>query len=100
MGKFFDRFKSIAPPVAVVDAVSPIIKTKKELLTVISNTGNGKDASLERQRSALQLVRYLETNAAVPSNLLEDAKAAKSLDGVWYLQYTAPSDINMDDMVR
>lgn len=79
--------------------VSPLEKTKEELFKVISNTGNGKEADLETQRKALKLVKYLEDTAPVPSNLLEDPEASKELDGVWYLQYTAPSDIDVEDEV-
>jgi len=99
-GKVFGMFRRNNNDVSTVKDMTPIAKTKEELLTVISNTGNGKDASPETQKAALQLVRYLETKAPVPPNLLEDPEAAKELDGVWYLQYTAPSDIDIEDMVR
>ncbi len=96
LGKLFGGFK---PPAPVPSVLSPIVKTKQELLSVISNTGNGKDASLETQKMALQLVHFLETNAPTPDDLLQDPAAAMSLDGVWYLQYTAPSDAELDGMV-
>jgi hypothetical protein len=106
MGKLFGRFQpnKVGLPNVLDGVLGPspttmIVQTKEELLTVISNTGNGKDASLETQKNALKLVRYLETNAPVPKNLLEDPEASKELDGVWYLQYTAPSTIDTDDAV-
>jgi len=99
--KLFGRTKK--PPVVVevppASPPSPKSKTKAELISVISNTGNGKDADLDTQRRALTLVKYLEDNAPTPTNLLEDPVASKALEGVWYLQYTAPSDIDIEDEV-
>jgi hypothetical protein len=108
IGRLFGRFRpkvslptveGVLGPSEGVLGPSPIAQTMQELLTVISNTGNGKDASLETQKNALKLVRYLETNAPAPKNLLEDPEASRELDGVWYLQYTAPSDPDTDDEV-
>lgn len=101
IGKLFERFQPKVTIPTVVDGVlgpSPVAQTKQELLAVISNTGNGKDSDLETQKNVLQLVRYLETNAPVPKNLLEEPVASKALDGVFYLQYTQPSDLDTDDM--
>eukprot|EP00429_Kryptoperidinium_foliaceum_P036762 CAMPEP_0176159292 /NCGR_PEP_ID=MMETSP0120_2-20121206/81485_1 /TAXON_ID=160619 /ORGANISM="Kryptoperidinium foliaceum, Strain CCMP 1326" /LENGTH=252 /DNA_ID=CAMNT_0017496703 /DNA_START=23 /DNA_END=782 /DNA_ORIENTATION=- len=95
LGNFFGGIK---PPSMDVLGGSPMEKTKEELLAVISNTGNGKNADIDSQRQALRLVSFLESNAPVPDNLLRDPKTASALDGVWYLQYTAPSDIDIDDM--
>lgn len=99
LGQLFGRIK----PAAVVDVlapVSPIAETRKELLFAISNTKNGKDADLETQRRVLKLVKYLEDTVPPPTDLLEDPLSSRELDGVWYLQYTAPSDIDVDDEVN
>lgn len=102
IGKLFERFqpKVSLPTMEGILGPSPIAQTKEQLLKVISNTGNGKDASLETQKNALQLVRYLETNAPTPKNLLENPEASKALNGVWFLQYTAPSELDTEDTVR
>lgn len=93
-------FGRIKPPAVEVLAYSlPIAETKAELLSVISDTGNGKDADLETQKRALRLVKYLEDNAPAPADLLENPMTSSTLDGVWYLQYTAPSDIAVDNEV-
>lgn len=97
LGQLWGAFQSRIPKSSATTA-SPIATTKQELLKVISKTGNGKDATFETQKSALQLVRFLEINAPVPNDLLKDPVASKALNGVWYLQYTAPSDVNLDDM--
>lgn len=64
------------------------------LLQAISNTGNGKDADLDTQKGVLALVRQMETSAAPRPTLLSDPKEAQILDGDWFLQYTAPSEID------
>lgn len=100
LGKVFGGFQFPSTPIPKSSAtISPIAKTKQELLKVISKTGNGKDATIETQKAALQLVRFLETKDPVPENLLKDPIASKALNGLWYLQYTAPSDVNLDEMV-
>jgi hypothetical protein len=98
LGQLFGRIK----PPAVVDVlapVSPIAEARKELLLAISNTKNGKDADLETQTRVLKLVKYLEDTVPPPTDSLEDPLSSRELDGVWYLQYTAPSDIDVDDEV-
>jgi hypothetical protein len=76
-----------------------IVNEELQLLRKISNTGNGKNANVETQASVLTIVRWLETKAGPSPTLLSDAVAnnlvAKSLlDGEWFLQYTAPSEID------
>lgn len=76
-----------------------LVDEELQLLRKISNTGNGKDANIETQASVLTIVRLLETRAGPSPTLLSDAvandPAAKSLlDGEWFLQYTAPSEID------
>jgi hypothetical protein len=63
------------------------------LLQAISNTGNGKDADLATQAGVLALVRQMETAAAPSPTLLSNPEEAALLDGDWFLQYTAPSEI-------
>lgn len=65
-----------------------------QLLQAISNTGNGKDADIETQARVLSLVRRMETSAPPSPALLSDPEESKILDGDWYLQYTAPSEID------
>lgn len=64
------------------------------LLQQISGTGNGKNADIETQARVLNLVRKLETAAQPSQSLLSDPKEAAILDGDWFLQYTAPSEID------
>jgi hypothetical protein len=91
----------VAGPSATTKAIETTIdRTKSELLKAISFTGNGKDASIERQEYVLKLVRSLETNAPVSKTLLQDPVEAKALDGVWYLQYTSPSDIGSSEPIQ
>ena len=75
-------FKAIqkASPINPIESVSSI---KSQLLEAVSFTNNGKDASMEKQRSVLNLVRSLETEAPTPDALLTDAAKAQQLDGVW-----------------
>jgi len=65
----------------------------------VSYTENGKTATPKQQLRVLELVRRLETDFPPSPNLLTDTQMAKQLlDGVWYLQYTSPSDIvDIDD---
>lgn len=97
MGKLFSGFKA---DFATITPKSSIVKTKNELFNVMSFTNNGKDASLETQKNILRLVRYLETTAPVSENLLTNPSEAKAVDGVWYLQYTSPSDLGPSEIVR
>eukprot|EP00584_Thalassiosira_punctigera_P018573 CAMPEP_0172554894 /NCGR_PEP_ID=MMETSP1067-20121228/56923_1 /TAXON_ID=265564 ORGANISM="Thalassiosira punctigera, Strain Tpunct2005C2" /NCGR_SAMPLE_ID=MMETSP1067 /ASSEMBLY_ACC=CAM_ASM_000444 /LENGTH=267 /DNA_ID=CAMNT_0013343355 /DNA_START=19 /DNA_END=822 /DNA_ORIENTATION=+ len=69
-----------------------------QLLQAISNTGNGKDADIETQSRVLSIVRRMETSATPSSTLLSNPEEAKILDGDWFLQYTAPSEIENDDV--
>jgi hypothetical protein len=70
-----------------------IESTKRQLLSTISNTNNGKKGSLATQTSVLRLVNYLEKNAPASTTLLTNPIEATAIDGVWYLQYTQPSEI-------
>lgn len=48
--------------------------------------------------NVLRTVRQLEIAQPAPSNLLSDtAVSQKLLDGVWYLQYTSPSQVGAVD---
>lgn len=81
--------------------ISPQVNTaKEELLQTVSSTKNGKESSLETQKKVLSLVDFLETQAPASPTLLTDAKEAQQVDGVWYLQYTQPSDLGpeVDDI--
>lgn len=71
---------------------------------MISNTVNGKEASKARQKEVLDLVRELEIQNPPDDDLLTNpTKRSALVDGVWYLQYTSPSEIeemsgNNDDV--
>eukprot|EP00536_Pseudo-nitzschia_multiseries_P002752 jgi/Psemu1/317969/estExt_fgenesh1_pm.C_380009 len=103
----FSRFGSSAPtlsfPGASSNAAQKVKVAKKELLETISNTDNGKGASLETQIRVLGLVDYLETNAPVSKTLLTDPTESKIVDGMWYLSYTQPSEpegVDMDNDIK
>lgn len=68
-------------------------KATAELLDAISGTQNGKTASLDTQTQVLRLVDYLETKMPPPG---DGFKAAALVDGLWFLQYTQPSDIGIE----
>lgn len=64
-------------------------------MEAISGTENGKSATLEQQAKVLDLVQTLESLApqSTIQGILTDPKIATKIDGVWYLQYTAPSNL-------
>jgi len=69
------------------------------LLNAVSNTSNGKNADIETQSRVLSIVRRLETKSTPSSTLLSNPQESQQqLDGVWYLQYTAPSEIEGLDL--
>lgn len=68
-------------------------KKKAALLEAISNTQNGKTASAETQAAVLRMVRDIELEAPPAEDLLSNPEEAVKLDGVWYLQYTSPSEV-------
>lgn len=70
---------------------------ESQLLQAISNTGYGKDADLDTQAKVLSIVRRMEKSAPPSPTLLSNPDEAKILDGAWYLQYTAPSEIEGGD---
>ena len=71
---------------------------KLELLQAVSNTANGKGASPEKQSQVLKIVREIEKAKPPSPNLLSDPSLAKELlDGVWFLQYTSPSEVGDAD---
>ena len=82
------------PTFEVSNKVGSLVNEEQQLLQAISNTGNGKDADIETQVRVLKLVRSLETQAAPSPTLLSNPQESKQLDGEWYLQYTAPSQID------
>jgi len=75
-----------------------VTEKRDELLEAISFTGNGKNASPEKQEQVLTIVRDLEIMAEPNVNLLTDlTQAKKLLDGVWYLQWTSPYQVGDKD---
>jgi len=81
------------PPTTSAASIKQPNNDESQLLQAISNTGNGKDADLETQSRVLSIVRRMETSATPKPTLLSDPVEAKILDGDWFLQYTAPSEI-------
>lgn len=63
------------------------------MIEAVSNTGNGKNATPEQQAQVLKLARSLETLSPVPQDILTNPQQAQQLDGVWYLQWTSPSEL-------
>lgn len=108
IGKVFSRFGSISPPTLSfpggANSNAAQVKTaKNELLETISATKNGKESPLETQIRVLGLVDYLETKAPVSDSLFTDPNESKAVDGVWYLQYTQPSEpegVDMDNDIQ
>lgn len=92
-GAIADIFKPPAPTAAGGAGKSSATVDEARLLRAISNTGNGKDADLATQSRVLSLVRRLETSSPPNPALLSDPDEARALDGDWYLQYTAPGEI-------
>mmetsp|Transcript_4833 Transcript_4833/g.4556 ORF Transcript_4833/g.4556 Transcript_4833/m.4556 type:complete len:286 (-) Transcript_4833:58-915(-) len=76
----------------------PLEQKKLDLLDAISSTNNGKDATVQEQMRVLKMVREIELAQPPSDTLLTNVEEAKELlDGVWYLQYTSPSEIDNDD---
>ena len=106
LGNVFSRFAPTkdSTPFEVPSLLNPkksneLNTAKTELLTAISNTKNGKDADLDKQKQVLSLVNFLETEGAASPTLLTNAAEAKKIDGQWYLQYTQPSELEgVDDI--
>lgn len=86
---FFSPRTSLPSPAARFS----ITEKKKNLLSTISNTNNGKSATIETQREVLKLVRDIEKSNPPPADLLSSPELAQQLDGVWYLHYTSPSEL-------
>jgi PAP_fibrillin. len=65
------------------------------LLDAVSNTQNGKSATISQQRNVLNLVYNLEKQYPCPpiSALVSNEDTRQRLDGTWFLQYTSPSEI-------
>lgn len=91
---------NIFKPPSPTASKSGLANDELQLLKSISNTGNGKDADIETQALVLSIVRRMETQATPSPTLLSNPEEAKQLDGDWYLQYTAPSEIDGSDDKR
>lgn len=74
-----------------------LLETKQELLSAVSFTANGKNASPSTQAKVLSLVRELET--ARPFRSLRNEEELAKLDGTWFLQYTSPSSIENEEQL-
>lgn len=100
ISKVFSRIRSSQPTAKFLPSNNSIkIETaRNELLQTISSTNNGKDSSVDTQMRVLSLVDYLETNKPVSNSLLTNPTEAEDIDGIWYLQYTQPSEIDADEI--
>lgn len=110
LGKVLSRFgaprsdnvatnKDFSIPSLFNNKVNQVQAAKTELLQTISSTKNGKESSLETQKHVLGLVRFLETESpASPTLLTNPSEAMKTINGIWYLQYTQPSDIGVSEI--
>lgn len=65
---------------------------EKELIKSISNTEYGKSATISKQIDVLDQVSTLETEFPAPA--LKDVLEDGTIAGTWYLQYTAPSELD------
>lgn len=95
----FPSLPNVFKPPAAGGTASPLKsmslpQKKKELLDAVSFTSNGKTATPERQAQVLQIVGDIESSTPTPSLF---NKSDKALDGVWFLQYTSPSDVGDKD---
>mmetsp|Transcript_31190 Transcript_31190/g.75387 ORF Transcript_31190/g.75387 Transcript_31190/m.75387 type:complete len:339 (-) Transcript_31190:1206-2222(-) len=69
-----------------------VIDARTKLLRTISETKNGKDASVETQRQVLDLVEFLEkSSSSSPRRSVDDI--VRLVDGTWFLDYTQPIEI-------
>ena len=85
-----------APAKSIASTSSPSLTQKKEeLLSLVSNTENGKTAAPPLQAKVLSIVREIEM--LLPFGSLSDPNEAKALDGTWYLQYTSPSQLEDEE---
>lgn len=89
----FFKIPSFQPP----NNKGNTISNENELLNAVSNTANGKDASPAQQKAILNLVREMETLNAPDEDILTNPDKTPLLDGTWYLQYTSPSDILVEN---
>jgi hypothetical protein len=86
------------PSIKNAATTTRVASAEEQLLSTIADTGNGKYADVETQRRVLSIVNRLETISPPNPSLLSDVEMARSiLDGDWYLQYTAPSEVDDDD---
>jgi len=85
------------PPSPIGSKSTTLANDEPQLLHAISNTGNGKDADIKTQSRVLSIVRRMETGSPPSTTLLSNPEEANMLDGDWFLQYTAPSEIDIDE---
>lgn len=80
-------FKPSSPPASIRKEV------EQNILDAVSNTQNGKLATPAQQRDILNLVAKIEQDYPSPSLSDIVTNQPDLIDGVWFLQYTSPSDI-------
>jgi len=85
--QFPNIFKPPSPP------ASNRKQGEQNLLDAVSNTQNGKLATPAQQRNILNLVAKIEQDYPSPSLSDIVTNQPDLIDGVWFLQYTSPSDI-------
>jgi hypothetical protein len=64
---------------------------------LVSYKKNGKAASKVEQQEILSVVRDMEKGFSAGSELFSDLQYLDLLDGTWYLQYTSPSVVQLDE---
>lgn len=89
------KLPSFMTPTSPSSTSKSVNKSQQEqlLIKAISNTSNGKNASLETQRKVLSIVSSLEESFPAPP-LNSILQPGSMLDGTWFLQYTSPSELN------
>ena len=95
--KVFSKFTSTPP---TLSAKKELQLKKELLLQTISSTKNGKESPIDTQILVLGLVDYLETNAPASESLFTNPTEVEAVDGVWYLQYTQPSELEGVDVEK
>lgn len=73
------------------------VQKEEKLLDLVSYKKNGKAASKGEQQKILSVVRDMEKGFSAGSELFSDLQYLDLLDGTWYLQYTSPSVVQLDD---
>lgn len=96
--QFPKLFAPLLPPTLNTSSQKRQQQQEALLLDAVSNTQNGKSATISQQGKILNLVYNLEKDYPCPplSVVLSKDDTRQLLDGTWFLQYTSPSEIESD----